>query len=124
MKTCFKCNVLKSLDEFYVKDRHTDRLDGMCKACRLIFNREHKYGITDAEFWTLYNKQDGKCGICKRRMYSKRYKVFCVDHVHATGEIRGLLCHNCNRALGMFRDCPTALRRAARWVEGIVRSSQ
>ena len=65
----------------------------------------------------MYKKQSGKCGICKRRMYSKRYKAFCVDHCHTTMRIRGLLCHNCNRALGMLRDDPDALRAAIEWIK-------
>ena len=124
LKTCGKCKISKPLSEFYKRDRQTGRVDSACKACRTIYHRERVLGVTDEEYWKLYHKQNGKCGICLRRLYSKRYKVFCVDHNHATGKVRGLLCHNCNGAIGMLRDCPATIRRAARWVEGIVRSSQ
>ena len=40
-----------------------------------------------------------------------------IDHDHATGELRGLLCKTCNKALGCFQDDPEMLRRAARYVE-------
>lgn len=65
----------------------------------------------------MYKEQGGRCGICQRRLYSKRYKAFCVDHNHTSGKIRGLLCHNCNRAIGMLQDDPAAIQRAAEWVK-------
>lgn len=122
-QTCSRCEQEKPLSEFYKKDAKTGRKDSTCKACRIIRQREKHLGITNDEYWRLYHLQGGRCGICRRRMYSKRYKRFAVDHDHETGKIRGLLCHSCNRALGMFRDCPMALRRAIDWVEGTVRSS-
>ena len=99
-------------------------MDSTCKACRIVQNRERTLGITEEKYWDLYHKQEGRCGICNRRLYSKRYKSFCVDHDHKTGKIRGLLCHNCNRAIGMLQDDPAAIRRAAEWVEDIVRSPE
>lgn len=122
-KVCSKCNQAKPEDEFYRKDRN-GRMDATCKACRIVAQREKTLGVTDADYWSMYREQDGKCGICQRRLYSKRYKAFNVDHSHVTGEIRGLLCHNCNRAIGMLGDSPATLRRAAAWIEGTVRSSK
>jgi hypothetical protein len=42
-----------------------------------------------------------------------------VDHNHATGEIRGLLCQACNHAIGKFKDKPELCRKAADYLEGI-----
>lgn len=122
--TCDRCGKQKSATEFYVKDRSTGRKDASCKSCRIIRQREKTLGITEAEYWNHHHKQGGRCGICKRRLYSKRYKAFSVDHNNDTGAIRGLLCHSCNGAIGMLRDCPATIRRAAEWVEGIVRHSE
>lgn len=122
--TCKCCDKTKPEKEFYKKDRATGRLDTTCKACRIIQTRERTLGVTEEDYWRMYGLQEGRCGICKRRLYSKRYKAFCVDHDHKTGRIRGLLCHNCNGGLGMFRDDPIALLRAIDWVEGIVRTSE
>ncbi len=47
-------------------------------------------------------EQDGKCAICKSTDNLGRY--MCVDHNHETGELRGLLCTNCNQALGLFKE--------------------
>jgi hypothetical protein len=116
--TCCICNETKDDSDFYVKDRSTGRRDTTCKRCRIIQQRERTLGVTDDDYWKMYRAQKGRCGICLRRLYSRRYKAFCVDHDHDTGEIRGLLCHNCNRALGMFRDDVEALQRAQAWVKG------
>ena len=116
-KLCLCCNTEKPTSEFYKKDAKTDRLDGICKRCRIIKTREKTLGITEEQYWDIYHEQGGRCGICQSRLYSKRYKRFAVDHDHSTGRIRGLLCTNCNTALGLFKDCPTALNRAIDWVK-------
>lgn len=123
MYNCSKCGKTKDESNFYVKDRKTGRKDSTCKSCRIIEQRERTLGVTNDNYWEMYKAQNGMCGICQRRLYSKRYKAFCVDHNHTTGKVRGLLCHNCNRALGMFREDPIALQRAIAWVEDIVQSS-
>ena len=113
---CSSCETLKPASEFYKKDR-LGRLDGTCKSCRIIAQRQKTLGITEAEYREFYRRQSGKCGICQRRLYSKRYKRFAVDHCHKTGRIRGLLCTNCNTAIGLLRDCPVTLQRAIEWLK-------
>jgi hypothetical protein len=114
---CTVCEVVKPASEFYKKDKASGRLDRTCKSCRIVRQRERTLGITEEQYRELYHKQEGQCGICKRRLYSKRYKAFAVDHDHTTGRIRGLLCGNCNTGLGLFRDDPIALSRAIEWVK-------
>lgn len=113
---CKKCNTHKQEHEFYLKDRAAGRLDTTCKACRIIILREKNLGVTQADYLKMYTSQNGKCGICERRLYSKRYKAFCVDHDHKDGHIRGLLCHNCNGAIGMLQDDESNLLRAIEWL--------
>jgi ERCC4-type nuclease len=62
-----------------------------------------KYGITQEQYNELYNKQEGKCAICKKHQ-SELKQALGVDHNHKTGKIRGLLCSKCNRGLGYFND--------------------
>jgi hypothetical protein len=74
------------------------------------------YGITLADYDAMLEKQDGKCAIC-RSEETRAFKTLCVDHCHAEGHVRGLLCSSCNSGLGRFKDDPAALRRAAAYLE-------
>jgi len=77
------------------------------------------YGITIDDYRDMLDKQDHKCGICGGEGFTMKeeHKVkLVVDHDHQTGNVRGLLCHNCNRALGLFHDDPKALNKAIDWV--------
>ena len=62
-----------------------------------------KYGITLEEYNQMLIDQEGKCLICNKH-YTKFESNLSVDHNHKTGEIRGLLCKNCNVGLGFFED--------------------
>lgn len=72
---------------------------------------KYKYGIDSGSYDTLRSEQDNKCVIC-----GIEKDVLCVDHNHKTGAIRGLLCFNCNKGLGMFRDSSECLIRAAKYI--------
>lgn len=61
--------------------------------------------------------QGGVCAICRRNV-PHRGKYMCVDHCHATGVIRGILCANCNRAIGLLEDNPEFIRGALRYLGG------
>ncbi|ASR86162.1 endonuclease VII [Mycobacterium phage BobSwaget] len=61
------------------------------------------YGITEDEYWAIYEFQGGRCYICQRA--NGKHKRLSVDHDHKTGIIRGLLCTMCNKyTLGWARD--------------------
>lgn len=74
-------------------------------------NKLKGYGLTPTEFETMLIEQRGACLICLTQMKSP-----VVDHDHATGAVRGLLCHKCNSALGLLRDCSEVLQRAAQYL--------
>lgn len=64
---------------------------------------KHRYGISISEYNSLLVDQQYRCAICEREASELTYPLF-VDHCHKTGDVRGLLCANCNRFLGHLKD--------------------
>lgn len=114
--------------------------DKNCKTCRSVFtptnpcqlycssackgkNAYYKrnYGIDDATLDQMKKDQDDKCYLCHSEGFligkNNHNEKLAVDHDHETGKVRKLLCHNCNRALGLFKDNPEIMRKAASYVE-------
>lgn len=77
--------------------------------------RADRYGLTAEEFEALWASQGARCGICKSDLASQ--KRVHVDHDHATGRIRGILCFTCNVGIGMLGDDPRVLRSALLWLD-------
>ena len=71
-----------------------------------------KHGTTLEERIRLFALQAGKCGICEKDLVGPVDKQTNVDHDHATGKVRGLLCMNCNTGIGNLRDSVELLQRA------------
>lgn len=78
------------------------------------------YGLSREEYETLLTTCDGKCQICKRSesrlTKSGNQKALAVDHSHVTGEVRGILCQDCNIALGLFKDDMILLESALEYL--------
>lgn len=72
-----------------------------------------RYGMTLADYDALLEKQNGCCAICKQK---DQWFCLAVDHCHITNRVRGLLCSLCNRGIGLFRDSPEFLERAAQYL--------
>lgn len=72
-----------------------------------------KFGIGLYQYEQLYAKQNGKCYLCE----SDSERNLAVDHCHTTGNVRRLLCSQCNQALGLFKDNAEVMRKAAAYVE-------
>ena len=62
-----------------------------------------KYGIELEDYNDMFVLQNGKCAICGKHQTELK-KALHIDHCHSTGKIRGLLCGNCNRGIGMLND--------------------
>ena len=65
------------------------------------YKLKSNYGITLEEYNLMYEKQNGECYICEKKIDGRDVKV---DHNHKTGKVRKLLCHNCNTSLGLLND--------------------
>ncbi len=110
-RDCAKCGERKPLDSFH---RHPEGPNGRhswCGQCanaaqkasrakhgrpprKPAWNLKTRYGLTPDDVDRMLTDQGGVCAICQGEM-----KRQCVDHDHATGKVRGLLCHRCNIGL-------------------------
>jgi hypothetical protein len=140
-KVCRVCRAEKPVEEFH--RNRSARADGFqlaCKACakattyryrstehghiRVVTHRFKnalkRYAITEAGYNAMLAAQNYVCAICERperHVVRGAPKRLAVDHCHATGKIRGLLCAHCNHAIGQLDDNPVLLRAAADYVE-------
>ncbi len=85
------------------------------RLCRVCVNLK-SYGLTKEQYNITYNYQKGCCAICKRHQ-SEFKRVLAVDHNHTTGTVRGLLCNNCNSALGLYQEKISTLKGAIAYLK-------
>lgn len=98
-------------DEFAAK-RAALPIDQRRRAKRAV-HLKRKYGISLEQFDSMAEAQGGVCAICQRHPGKGG---FCVDHDHATGKVRQLLCRNCNSLIGMAEDNKDLLWSAIRYL--------
>ena len=72
-----------------------------------------KFGITPEQYDELLVSQGGRCAVCGKRPKAKHLDV---EHDHKTGEIRGLCCGFCNKAMGNFWDDPDLMEKAVTYL--------
>jgi len=82
-----------------------------------IWKLQARYGLTVAQYDAMVAEQNGLCAICREPETARwrgtgRIRLLSVDHCHATGKVRGLLCHSCNRVLGLLGDDDALLESA------------
>jgi len=73
-----------------------------------------------SKYKEMFKKQNGVCAICGKpesRKYKDKIVRLSIDHNHSTGKLRGLLCHRCNVALGLFLENTNFLSNAVRYLE-------
>src|SRR4051812_17892870 len=80
--------------------------DRILRATRLAM-----HGVSDEEYERLLASQNHGCAICGRGPQGRKQRL-CVDHCHAVGHVRGLLCDACNRGIGLLGDDIDRLNRA------------
>ena len=129
MKQCSRCGEEKPKAEFPVRNKAKGTVFAACKQCTRLqqdhwrhANKEvvNKKALARNVGLTLdqYNALDlSSCAVCRGQLNSTTNKAF-LDHDHATGLFRGVLCRGCNSALGFARDNPETLRALALYLEG------
>ena len=121
MRVCRTCKMEKALKEFYGYARGVF-LD--CIPCVLDDRRRTNYGLSREQFEALIVGQGGRCAICRTDKPGGK-GTWRVDHDHSCcsgakscGQcVRGLLCNNCNRAIGLMADDTTRLESAVRYLK-------
>lgn len=131
MATCTRCGKRKPAWAFR---RDADKLNGLSSWCEECHKRStqswrernrkrtraearlRRYGADPRAVETAFELQEGRCAICGEPALT--VDELEVDHNHETGELRGLLCSDCNRGLGSFRDSRGALQRANGYLVG------
>jgi len=141
MKTCTKCGVEQSLDNFSIRNNRKSGRASQCKAC---YNRESKdrecgknrtycpdkrrasllrerYNMTVDDYDLMLELQDHSCKCCglhKDNHYKGKNKIpLYVDHRHDTGQIRGLLCGACNSGIGHLQDSIEGVEMALNYLK-------
>lgn len=80
------------------------------------YQLQFKYRVSREQYEALLTAQGGICGICGTPPQSRKMRL-AVDHDHRSGTIRGILCGQCNTAIGLFGEDLALLRRAAEYLE-------
>lgn len=99
-KHCNKCGVTSS--DF-------SRTAHWCRSCQREAQRAHRYraiGVTHEEYLAVLHGQHGACAVCGKneKPANSGTHGLHLDHDHATGKRRGVLCSNCNQLLGRVKD--------------------
>lgn len=126
MRRCNKCKEEKPLNKFYKRSAGAVQYlatpeaiyEKTCKECRKQHMRDnfraYKYGLSEDQYKSKLEEQQGACAICQEE--SKEVALH-VDHDHITGNVRGLLCRECNLAIGHLKDSLSIVMRAFRYLE-------
>lgn len=106
---------IKDVDEFFVLRKHAknkkkNKINTIPSASNL-----QKCNLTTEDFANMLAKQKGVCAICEKVNTNNRNLH--VDHCHKTAQVRSLLCNKCNSMLGMARDNPEILEKAAQYLK-------
>ena len=125
-KRCSKCGEVKVIGDFHVDKIKSSGRHSTCKVCRslekatlrkrkalnpsfaiteylYLINRRYRLSYNTLE--GMMDEQLGCCGSCgKSLIYPKSVRNYSIDHNHDTGNVRGLLCNECNVALGLLKD--------------------
>ncbi len=84
---------------------------------RLNKRLELRYKLTPEQYEGLLAQQGNVCAICETFVPNKSHPRLSIDHNHKTEKVRGLLCGNCNRGLGCFKDDLGKLQRAIAYLQ-------
>jgi hypothetical protein len=110
VQVCSCCSKEKKINKFrYRKDR--GYYDTICIRCKRIKYIVRTYNVSERKAIELHNTNN--CAICGDVVSGSKQHV---DHNHTTGEVRGILCNNCNRAIGYFNEDINKMKNAINYL--------
>lgn len=124
MITCNVCGKEKPLEAFAKNGKGLFKRAKKCKVCAAKYSAEYRkvnyYKVYASKFKTTEEVvksilSSNLCDICGTTPRGQRRHH--IDHDHSTGKVRGLLCEECNKGLGQFKDSLTLLRKALNYLE-------
>lgn len=121
-RTCPSCGAdvtRRRLDVIWCSPacRERERRRNTPRKERRDYDMRVKYGITHEDYDRMLAEQGGACAICNRLEADSRFGVLVVDHDHKSGNVRALLCNDCNLAIGKLQDDPAIIRAAVTYLE-------
>jgi hypothetical protein len=123
---CHVCEEIKPLSAFYKSNHVNTGYINTCKNCKKLNDKNNKlkysYGIDLDKYNELLQQQNGRCAICKIEFTTHKFQIV-VDHNHSTNQVKGLLCHTCNRGLGLLKDNIQVLYSAIRYLKRVQNKS-
>lgn len=146
MKQCSRCKETLTPDQFYPDKTKKTGLSSQCRTCRKVNNNKRYYADKVAwgekvkewrqknpdkargmQLRSIWKRQYGltPCQVARQRIEQMGCCAICgvptddwtIDHCHTTHAVRGILCRNCNFAIGHLRDSTAALRNAITYLE-------
>lgn len=130
-RKCKKCGEVKDIEEFVTNKTCKEGKAHTCKVCDAKRRKKHRednpdmfrdttykylYGISLEDYNTMFKEQEGKCAGCGKHQLDLNHRLV-VDHCHTSGEVRGLLCNQCNSVLGYVYDDPKTLKNLIKYLE-------
>src|SRR5580704_15394655 len=131
-KFCPRCAKVLPLSAFHKNRRRHDGVQQYCKDCTRLYAGSYyrsmahdlivskEYGLGRGQYAAMLEAQSGVCAIChgpERQKFEGKLKKLAVDHDHATGKARALLCHACNSIIGYADDNVERLEAAIEYLK-------
>lgn len=133
VKFCTRCMLFKAPEEFSVNKANSTGRHRWCVECtRAAWNENSeaekfnkatgiRFGIDYSDYMAMLTAQGGNCAICNRPETDVDYRTgqlrrLSVDHHHATGQVRALLCGKCNKSIGLMDEDVDRLESAIEYL--------
>ena len=114
---CIVCNEVKLIEDFEPDKGGYQGVRRTCISCRTKDRRVRETIRKEVR----YPDENHSCPICgttkDKGLPNPRHRGWVIDHCHTTEKFRAWLCSNCNTGIGLLKDNPKLVRKAAEYLE-------